>query len=154
MANYVDSKIIINKSVLKQLEKSAIRALEITGDEVLGQIIEAQVVPMDVGTLQESGYVNTDESNSGSVKIVFSTPYARRLYFHPEYNFRTDNNPNAKGYIKDSNVSGYFNGTTPTLIIMYSSYDHSNYDKNVVILSNIVLQDLSSGDDEEEGWEE
>ena len=70
------------------------------------------------------------------------------------YHYVNINNPNAKGYIKDSNVSGYFNGTTPTLIIMYSSYDHSNYDKNVVILSNIVLQDLSSGDDEEEGWEE
>lgn len=97
MANYVNSKVVLNHSIIKQLQKSTIRALEITGDEVLGQIIEKQVVPMDVGTLQESGYVNTEESSKGSVKIVFSTPYARRLYFHPEYSFRTDNNPNAKG---------------------------------------------------------
>lgn len=97
MANYVNSKVVINRSAIKQLTMNAIRALEITGDEVLGQIIEKQVVPMDVGTLQESGYVNTDDSSKGSVKITFNTPYARRLYFHPEYNFRKDNNPNAKG---------------------------------------------------------
>lgn len=109
MANYVDSKIVISKSILKQLEKSAIRALEITGDEVLGQIIEQQVVPMDVGSLQESGYVNTEESSNGSVKIVFNTPYARRLYFHPEYNFRTDNNPNAKGkWMEDWTENGKY----------------------------------------------
>lgn len=24
-------------------------------------------------------------------------PYARRLYYHPEYNFQTVNNPNAQG---------------------------------------------------------
>ena len=109
MANYVSSKVIINHSVIRELEQSAIRALEITGDEVLGQIIEKQVVPMDVGTLQESGYVNTDESSNGSVDIVFNTPYARRLYFHPEYNFRTDNNPNAKGkWMEDWTENGKY----------------------------------------------
>lgn len=109
MANYVNSKIIINQSVIRQLEQSAIRALEITGDEVLGQIIEEQVVPMDVGTLQESGYVNTDESSNGSVGVVFNTPYARRLYFHPEYNFRRDNNPNAKGkWMEDWTENGKY----------------------------------------------
>jgi hypothetical protein len=28
---------------------------------------------------------------------VSTTPYARRLYFHPEYNFRKSNNANAGG---------------------------------------------------------
>lgn len=29
--------------------------------------------------------------------LVTDTPYARRLYFHPEYNFQTANNANARG---------------------------------------------------------
>lgn len=28
---------------------------------------------------------------------IGDTPYARRLYFHPEYNFQKVNNPNAQG---------------------------------------------------------
>lgn len=31
----------------------------------------------------------------GKVSIVSDTPYARRLYFHPEYNFNKVENPNA-----------------------------------------------------------
>ena len=31
------------------------------------------------------------------VTLVSSTPYARRLYYHPEYHFQTKENPNAKG---------------------------------------------------------
>lgn len=30
-------------------------------------------------------------------RIVSTTPYARRLYFHPEYHFQTKENPHAKG---------------------------------------------------------
>lgn len=95
----VKSTIVLNKKVIKQLEKNAIKALEMTGDFVLDQVVNEQVIPFDTGTLQnESTYVNKTESNKGSVKIVSSTPYARRLYFHPEYNFQHEKNPNAKAH--------------------------------------------------------
>lgn len=56
------------------------------------------VVPRDQGTLQnEAMFVNTKKVKQGRVSIVHSTPYARRLYFHPEYQFSKDENPNAKG---------------------------------------------------------
>ena len=89
----------------------------------------------------------------------FKHSYLIGGFFRGDVDIRLDHfvkidNSNARGYIKDSNITGHFNGDYPTLIIMYSSYDNVNYDKNVVVLSNIVLQDLSSGDDEEEGWEE
>ena len=32
---------------------------------------------------------------SDKVSVVSDTPYARRLYFHPEYKFRKDKNANA-----------------------------------------------------------
>ena len=39
------------------------------------------------GTLQnESTFVDYSNSSKGTVTLVSSTPYARRLYYHPEYN--------------------------------------------------------------------
>ena len=104
----VNSRVVLNKRIIQQLEKNAIAALEMTGDYVLGEIINEQVVPFgdsyerggsthQGGTLQESGYVNKAHMSQGHVQITFNTPYARRLYFHPEYNFRQEDNPNAKG---------------------------------------------------------
>lgn len=104
----VNSRVVLNKKVIKQIEQDAIAALERTGEYVLGEIINEQVVPFgdsferggkthQGGTLQESGYVNRKYSKQGHVQITFNTPYARRLYFHPEYNFRKQDNPNAKG---------------------------------------------------------
>lgn len=94
----VSSKVVLNRSMIKKLEQNAVIALEQTGDYVLGEVVEAQVIPFDVGTLQnESTYVDKKKSSQGVVSIVSSEPYARRLYFHPEYNFQTINNPHAKG---------------------------------------------------------
>lgn len=42
-------------------------------------------VPKDTGALIQSGIINTD---IGSGEIKYQTPYARRLYYHPEYNFQ------------------------------------------------------------------
>ena len=49
-----------------------------------------------------------DYSNSqnGKVTLVSSTPYVRRLYYHPEYNFQTKENPNAKGKWLDDWLPG------------------------------------------------
>lgn len=66
------------------------------GKEYKGKIVRETV--HGGGTLQnESTFIDTSGSNDGKVSIVSSTPYARRLYFHPEYNFDKGENPNAKG---------------------------------------------------------
>lgn len=50
------------------------------------------------GHLQnDSTFVDKSGSKFGKVSIISSTPYARRLYFHPEYHFDTGENPNARG---------------------------------------------------------
>lgn len=41
--------------------------------------------PKDTGALIQSGIVNT---KIGSGQVKWSTPYARRLYYHPEYHFQ------------------------------------------------------------------
>lgn len=85
----VSSTITINTDVINGITKKAVRALEKTGDALMGQVKNAQVMPFDTGTLQnDSTFVDTSQSKNGIVRIVSSTPYARRLYFHPEYNFQ------------------------------------------------------------------
>ena len=52
-------------------------------------------MPFDQHILIESGILNTQ---IGSGEIRYRTPYARRLYYHPEYNFSTEKNPEAGAY--------------------------------------------------------
>lgn len=84
----VSSKIKLNMPVVKQLDKAKQQALEQTGDALLTQVKNTQVMPFDTSILQnDSTSVDYSQSAKGVVKIVSDTPYARRLYFHPEYNF-------------------------------------------------------------------
>lgn len=96
-------KVNIKQSSVSKLTKGAIKALEKTAEAVKIDVINAQVIPFDSGVLQnESTFVDTSESAKGKVSIVSDTPYARRLYHHPEFNFQKVNNINAKGeWFKD-----------------------------------------------------
>ena len=94
----VSSRFKINKTVINKLDKAAVKALEQTGDYIHNDVVQAQVVPRLSGALQnEKMFVDYSVSKNGKVSIVHEGPYARRLYFHPEYNFTKDENPNAKG---------------------------------------------------------
>lgn len=93
-----DVKIKLDHSALHRLDQAAIRALEMTAEAIHTEIVQAQVMPFDQGHLQnDSTFADTSHSAQGRVDIVSSTPYARRLYYHPEYNFQTQENPNAGG---------------------------------------------------------
>lgn len=113
----VKSTVKMNFPRIQQLNQAAIWALELTAEAVHTEVVQAQVVPRMDGTLQgESFFVDYSQSASGKVALVHSTPYARRLYYHPEYDFhkgpweeewidregkkhhvKHDGNPNAKG---------------------------------------------------------
>ena len=100
----VKVKVELYSAKIKQIDDAWTKALERTAEAVLSDIIASQVVPFDVGTLEGSGYVMVD---GHLAYIVFDTPYARRLYFHPEYHFRQDKNPNAQGRWMDDYQIGY-----------------------------------------------
>lgn len=94
----VSSKIKLNMPAVKQLDKAKVAALRMTGDALLTQVKNTQVMPFDTGNLQnENTFEDCAQSWNGTVKIVSSTPYARRLYFHPEYNFSREENIAAGG---------------------------------------------------------
>lgn len=94
----VTSTVKMNFPRIKQLTQAAVTALEMTAEALHTEVVQAQVMPFETGNLQnESTFVDYRESKQGKVTLVSSTPYARRLYYHPEYNFQTDENPFAGG---------------------------------------------------------
>ena len=92
----VTSRIELNVGVLNMLDNAQYEALAQTADATLTELRDRQTMPFDTGNLQnDSTFV--DDSQRDKVSIVSSTPYARRLYFHPEYNYRRANNSRAGG---------------------------------------------------------
>lgn len=94
----VSSRVTMNFPRLHQLSQAALDALEMTAEALHTEVVQAQRMPFDTGHLEEdSTFVDGKEKKNGKVSIVSSTPYARRLYFHPEYSFRKDENSHAGG---------------------------------------------------------
>jgi len=65
------------------------------------EVIDSEVIkggnyfiPMDTHNLEGSSYRATV---IGSGQVVWDTPYAKKLYYNPQYNFSKDQNPNAQG---------------------------------------------------------
>lgn len=89
-------EIRLDAAAIARLGEAAQAAALETMEAVKGEIVSAQVVPFDNGTMQ--GTLHTEQFGAGDEHhIVLQTdgPQARRLYFHPEYNFQRGNNKNA-----------------------------------------------------------
>lgn len=94
----VKSTVKMNMPRIKQLSQAAVKALEMTAEALHTEVLQSEIMPFDTGNLQdESTFVDYSDSSKGKVQLVSSTPYARKLYFHPEYNFQTDENAFASG---------------------------------------------------------
>lgn len=93
-----------NNAMIKQI---AIQSLVDTADVVKRDLQRSQTMPYDTGELQNrSTFVDDSKKDSGKVSIVSDTPYARRLYMHPEYNFRKNKNKNAGGEWFEPYING------------------------------------------------
>ena len=92
----VSSTIRINIRALDMLDNAQLEALAMTGDATLTELRDRQVMPFDTGNMQNDSTF-LDDSQKGKVSIVTTAPQARRLYFHPEYNFKRGNNHSAGG---------------------------------------------------------
>lgn len=84
-----------NNAMIKYI---AIQSLVGTADALKSDLEQSQTMPFDTGALQNrSTFVDDSKKSSGVVSIVSDTVYARRLYFHPEYNYQKTHNRNAGG---------------------------------------------------------
>ncbi|EFC05594.1 hypothetical protein HMPREF9013_1298 [Bulleidia extructa W1219] len=89
-------KVTINYRNIAILKRGFQKAIGLTAEAIKTDVIDKQMIPFDKSTLQESTFID-DKRDPNKAYIVSSTPYARRLYYHPEYNFQKKNNPNAGG---------------------------------------------------------
>lgn len=103
----VTSRVELMVGVLNHLDNVLYDTLEMTADATLTELRDRQVMPFDTGNLQnDSTFV--DVKNNHKASIVTTAPQARRLYFHPEYNFRRGNNASAGGKWFDSFLNDDF----------------------------------------------
>lgn len=105
----VTSQVKMNGPAIDRMDGAALEALLKTAEALHTEVGQAQVVPRMDGALGgEQFFVDESELASGAVYLVHQTPYARRLYFHPEYRFhkepwvdekgrKHDGAPNAQG---------------------------------------------------------
>ncbi|MCX0397413.1 minor capsid protein [Clostridium perfringens] len=96
----------LDRQKINTLIKAQNKALEETTEFILSDIKTSAVVPKESGELERSGFVDLSKLDDGIASIIFDTPYARRLYWHPEYNFRQDKNINAQGKWMQSYIDG------------------------------------------------
>jgi len=95
------------KRVKQGIEARARRALAVTAQELRDDLVKSGTMPFDSGALQNSGtYVDVSGIRSGRVAVVSDMVYARRKYFHPEFNFDRTVNQNAGGRWFDPYANG------------------------------------------------
>ena len=129
-------KITLNQQAIKNLENAAKEAAQEAMEYVYNHLANVeQTMPFDTGNLQNGGtyvYTRKDGSTrtgatvSGNAIVDFSeeniihigltndAPQARRLYYHPEYNFQTGKNPNAGAYWLEPYLTGSEKDTIKT----------------------------------------
>lgn len=100
-------KTTMNQAALRTLVRAHSQALEMTGQQVLGDLRDSQTMPFDTGNMQnDQTYMDDSKSSQGQVSVITDAPQARRLYFHPEYNFQTGKNPDAGAGWFDPYIDG------------------------------------------------
>ena len=88
----------LNHKAIENVKDIARQSLKETADAVKSDLVQSQTMPFDSGSLQNRNtFVDDSEMKNDKVRIVSDTPYARRLYFHPEYNYQKTKNKNAGG---------------------------------------------------------
>lgn len=92
MANKnVTCRITLYRKPVRQLTDAMAPALIDTANMLQDEIRRAKVVPRMDGPLgDEKFFVDESGARKGKVRLVHEGPYARRLYFHPEYHFHRE----------------------------------------------------------------
>lgn len=73
-------------------------------EAVMSDLVNSETMPFDTGDMQNNQtFIDTDENR---VSIVTGSPQARRLYYHPEYNFQRGKNKNAGALWLEPYING------------------------------------------------
>ena len=88
MRDNVYATIKLDGNALRACKQAQIEALVESAKTLQDTIREEGVIPrMDNHLAGEKFTINVSEAKRGVIYLEHEGPYARRLYFHPEYNF-------------------------------------------------------------------
>ena len=89
-------EIKLDEAALARLDGAAKAAALETVEAVKTDLVSSQTMPFDTGAMQGSLHTEQfDAADESHTVLQTDGPQARRLYFHPEYNFQRGKNPNA-----------------------------------------------------------
>ena len=91
-------------AALAGIEKAALDSAVAALETVKADLEQSQTMPFNIGDMQNDQTFITETEN-GAV-LVTGSPQARRLYYHPEYNFQQGKNKNAGGKWLEPYISG------------------------------------------------
>ena len=99
---------------IRQIEQAAQKAAVETMEVLCTDLTErSEKMPFDNGDMQNNQTfvaVEGEDTINGediySVSLITGSPQARRLYYHPEYNFQRGKNTNAGAFWLDPYISG------------------------------------------------
>lgn len=94
----------LDLQAIRKLEDEAKKSAEITMEQLRKDIKDEQTMPFDTGDMQNNQTFVAVEDDS--VRLVTGSPQARRLYYHPEYNFQQGKNANAGGEWLEPYING------------------------------------------------
>lgn len=97
-------KITLDPTAIASIEQAARDAAAETLEAVYTDLVSAQTMPFDTGDMQNN-QTFVDKTDSGAV-LVTGSPQARRLYYHPEYNFQRGKNSKAGAKWLEPYISG------------------------------------------------
>lgn len=100
-------KVKLDNGRIRDLSSATKKAISMTAEQLRTELIQEQVMPYREGILQNANtYIDEKAIGRGEVQIVHDSPYAARLYFHPEYNFNQEINARARGEWWEPWISG------------------------------------------------
>jgi hypothetical protein len=97
-------EIKFDKQAIAMLENAVKESAMTAMEQVESDLISSATMPFDTGDMQnnQTFVAKTDDGAT----IVTGSPQARRLYYHPEYNFYHGHNKNAGAAWLEPYISG------------------------------------------------
>lgn len=111
----IKMELVIDETVLENVEIDAIDSLWLTAEALRTDIVQAQLMPRDSGHMQNKA-TRTQKTGKAEYRLLTDTPYAKWVYFNPENKqIHKEKNPNARDHWLEPYISGdkrnYINDT-------------------------------------------
>lgn len=106
-------EIKLDKQAIRSIENAARQSAVEAMEKLRKDLLDSETMPFDTGDMQNNQTfvsVEGEETINGedtySVSLVTGSPQARRLYYHPEYQFQQGHNDNAGALWLEPYING------------------------------------------------